>query len=235
MCATHLSPNAFTSPSLFCSYVDDGLQETFPFGSVLRVAVCLFPAFSGLLQSPFTSSFRSCYWSTPLPCSLRVPVQCVSIAPCCLRGVRPIQCHFLFLICFYIGVCVLFYTASFEILSSHLMFKVCRRHRLQTLRVNYSWFQTSVLFWTLYCFVWAILLHLNFTSAHKIQKLGNHPQKRIQHFEWTYFPRFHDFITLMLFWRTAHIMKLLYMQFLQFPVISSLLVPNVLHRTMFFS
>ena len=49
-CALHIS---LQTPSLFCSYVDDGLQETFPFGSVLRVAVCLFPAFSGLLQSPF--------------------------------------------------------------------------------------------------------------------------------------------------------------------------------------
>ena len=46
---------------------------------LLRLVLCLFPAFSSLLQYPFYCSFPGYSWSTPLPCTLRVLAQCVFV------------------------------------------------------------------------------------------------------------------------------------------------------------
>jgi hypothetical protein len=61
---------------------------------------------------------------------------CLSIASCGgLPNVWPIQRQFLSFVCCVIGASfVLCHNSSFEILSSHLTFQICRRHRLTNTR-----------------------------------------------------------------------------------------------------
>jgi hypothetical protein len=55
---------------------------------------------------------------------------CPSVASCGLRNVWPIHCLLLSFICCPIGVCfVVCHNSSFRIFSSHLTFKIRRRHR----------------------------------------------------------------------------------------------------------
>lgn len=83
------------------------------------VSFKLFPAFC---ISHSMVLFSGCSWSTPLPCTLRVLVQCVSTVPCGFHSVWPIQYHFLSFICRSVGV--LCHNFSFGIFSCHLTFKV---------------------------------------------------------------------------------------------------------------
>ena len=58
----------------FCPYVE---HKAFMKLFHLLLRLVLLPP-SSLPQLPFCCSFPGCSWSTPLPCTLRVPVQCMS-------------------------------------------------------------------------------------------------------------------------------------------------------------
>lgn len=64
----------------------------------------------------------------------------LSITPCGLPSLWPIQRHFLSFICCSVGVsCILCHNSSFEILSGHLTFNIRRRHRFTN-----TWIQLHI-------------------------------------------------------------------------------------------
>ena len=93
----------------------------------LRLVLLSLSSFSQPFAFPILQCFFSgCSWSTPLPCTLRVPVQYVFLL-CRVVSIVYGQSNAIFFpsFVFSVGVCfVLCHNFSFEIFSSHLPFKV---------------------------------------------------------------------------------------------------------------
>jgi len=108
----------------FCSFVEyRAFMKLFHLDlSKLVVLLSIFILPSAV---PIVLFFSRLSLSTPLPCTLRVPVQCISsTAPCVLHSVWPIQCHFLSFICCSVGICfVLYHSPSFVILIGYMPLK----------------------------------------------------------------------------------------------------------------
>jgi hypothetical protein len=83
---------------------------------------------SNLLQCQLHCPFPGRSWSTPLPYTLRLPVQsvsfyCTMLFKKCVNQPNAIFFYLLF------SKCLFCCHNSFETLSGHLTFKICRRHR----------------------------------------------------------------------------------------------------------
>jgi hypothetical protein len=108
-----------------------------------------------LVLSKASHFWLSSFFQPSVPWGFQSSV-CLSVTPCGLRSVWPVQCHLLSFTCYFIDVCfILCHNSSSEILSSHFVFRIHCRHRFTDLwsellihyfpcftPVQYDWFNS---------------------------------------------------------------------------------------------
>jgi hypothetical protein len=140
----HSSPQHYgDSLFSFCSYVE--------YSAVIKLFHLILPKAGPLASLQLLRTFPSSLSIVLLQVVLGLPLfpapwgfmssVCLSVAPCGLRSLWTIQHYFLSFICCSTGVYFnLCHNSSFEIPSSHLMFRIHHRHQLKWVTYLFSYF-----------------------------------------------------------------------------------------------